>query len=279
MKTIKNLFYGIVAVLAFMTVATAQNDTIDEARIEEPVESQAEESVIEEQVSETESFNSADLKDAIVALGERRNWDTDGDGAFNSAEFYVTVYQIWDINHDSKLDKDEWQTAVERYAGDYDIEQSGDFTRWDRDGNDEVSINEFARALERTHLYASGYTGGEQGMMSQRSTQQVQQSGEQSDTGAGGLDGEISQDPESSQDRQMSGESDDRLSETARGQDPAIPMAAETDAEQQGNESASMRGEQDQPRESIEIWDEDDDGVIEKISAGDWSRRFDKDDN
>lgn len=284
MKTINKLTIFLAFTLVWAAGANAQNDTIDEARVDEPVEAQTLTSVDESASNMASSF-----EDALGELGEIRNWDPDGDGSYNSMEFFVTVYQIWDLNHDSRIDEDEWQRALERYVGDNDMTPLEDFSKWDADGNSEININEFSRAVDRSGLYSSGVARSEQTGMKEEGTSmneqrrasedQMNRNGTDNDE-ASGSEGETAQDQPEGQDQltERQDEMSERLSETARGQDPGLPMEGETDImrdqQENGTESA-LAG----PQESIEIWDEDDDGAIERISAGDWSRTFDQDDN
>lgn len=91
---------------------------------------------------------SAGLNDA----GLFDTWDTDDDDTLSAVELESGLYNAWDLDGDGTLDIAEWDTAVDAWFGEDDVNLSE--AAWDGDGDGTISQIEFVDALRRTEFYA-----------------------------------------------------------------------------------------------------------------------------
>ena len=77
-------------------------------------------------------FNDAGLFD---------EWDTDDDEMLSPVELESGVYNAWDPDNDGALHVAEWDTAVDAWFGEDDVNLSK--TAWDSDGDGAISQIEF----------------------------------------------------------------------------------------------------------------------------------------
>lgn len=76
------------------------------------------------------------------------NWDVNGDGFLNEAEFTAGFLQTWDIDNDGRVSQSEWNTAVADYAVD-----PANWQAWDTDGDGFIEEAEFETEFNRIGWY------------------------------------------------------------------------------------------------------------------------------
>ncbi|SFH26567.1 hypothetical protein SAMN04488020_1098 [Palleronia marisminoris] len=94
----------------------------------------------------------SEFTQGVFDSGVFEEWDTDDDEAVGYSELSSGLYSAWDANDDGELSVDEWDSAVDLWFGEFDVNLSVE--NWDADGNGIISEGEFAEALEETDLLA-----------------------------------------------------------------------------------------------------------------------------
>ena len=97
-------------------------------------------------ISETE------FADGFRGVGLFSDWDADGDGLIGSSELAAGLYGFWDANGDGDLSVAEWDSAVDFWFGEDDVNLA--VSAWDADGDGVISEFELADALGDAELLA-----------------------------------------------------------------------------------------------------------------------------
>ncbi|WP_375263650.1 hypothetical protein [Palleronia sp.] len=94
----------------------------------------------------------SEFTQGVFDSGVFEEWDADDDEAIGYSELSSGLYSAWDADDDGELSVDEWDSAVDLWFGEFDVNLSVE--NWDADGNGVISEGEFAEALEETDLLA-----------------------------------------------------------------------------------------------------------------------------
>ena len=87
-------------------------------------------------------------------------WDANTDQVVDEDEFYVGVYNAWDVDDDDILTDAEYSEGWGTWFGDYDEVGYGDL---DLDADAELTEDEFATGLGEARLYDTWADGGDLG--------------------------------------------------------------------------------------------------------------------
>lgn len=76
------------------------------------------------------------------------DWDDDAnelvsENEFNSTFDEIGYYDDWDLDNDDMLDETEWQTGINTYYSDYDVDAYGDFDDWNANDDEFLDEDEF----------------------------------------------------------------------------------------------------------------------------------------
>jgi hypothetical protein len=264
MKTIKRITLGIIPVFLFFGAMAQQEgqeqgqfqhqeqteqDQMQQDQVQQDLDQQDERRMQAQfqEFHDPQPFGGEDLEEALLTLGNIREWDNTGDGRFDAAEFYVVLFHIWDRNHDGTINQDEWEYGTTNFLSDYNREELGDFGDWDEDGNNELDINEFARGIESAELYNASPRlepdEQDQRLDQEREMEPMEQDAEQ-DMAPGQEDTDMEQDLNLGQQDTREQERTDRQVRAPQ-----------------------REGEYVEPAQAIVIWERR--GVVEKIEVGD----------
>lgn len=97
-------------------------------------------------------LDEAEFRRGVREAGLLEKWDEDGDELLGPDELAEGLYDAWDADDDGALSVSEWDTAVDLWFGESDVDLAVE--AWDDDGNGAISPAEFEVALEETALFA-----------------------------------------------------------------------------------------------------------------------------
>ncbi len=103
--------------------------------------------------------NSEIEKNSFTTSPYFAKWDTNGDKKVDEQEFDNHYFEMLDKNGDGKLDKSEWETAVKSFFGGNGELNYGKLSNWDKDGNNQVSKDEFIAYLKDKKIFNDWASG------------------------------------------------------------------------------------------------------------------------
>ncbi|WP_055662857.1 PRC-barrel domain-containing protein [Jannaschia seosinensis] len=113
--------------------------------------------------SDIDQDNNLELSSAEFGVFSRElfpYWDADADLVIDEDEFYVGVYDAWDVDDDEILTDVEYTEGWSTWFGDYEPIGYSDL---DLDADAELVADEFATGLGQTELYDTWGAGGDLG--------------------------------------------------------------------------------------------------------------------
>lgn len=78
------------------------------------------------------------------------DWNKKDNEYLDDEDFYLSVYEIWDIDNDMLLSEEEWLMGYDHYYGDYVLT---DYDAIDIDGDGFIEYEEYTGVLDDTEFY------------------------------------------------------------------------------------------------------------------------------
>lgn len=78
------------------------------------------------------------------------DWNKKDDEYLDDEDFYLSVYEIWDMDNDMLLSEEEWLMGYDHYYGDYVLT---DYDAIDIDGDGFIEYEEYTGVLDDTEFY------------------------------------------------------------------------------------------------------------------------------
>ncbi len=80
------------------------------------------------------------------------DWNQNDDPYLDDEDFYMTVYDVWDVDNDMALSYEEWLRGYDFYYGDFIVT---DYESIDIDGDGLIEYEEYEGILDDTDFYVT----------------------------------------------------------------------------------------------------------------------------